>query len=266
MTNKVTTIEKFQTNLDSMLQKGIKALPNDVNSDRLKLNALMYVANEPKLKELALSKPALVAQIVYNFIALGLDMMNRECYIIPFGDKPTIIRDYKGEEKLAKKYSIKPIKNIYSNVVRKNDEKYGFDDDGHFVHKFNPFDSDEQRGDIIGSYCKVVYDDGSVDIEFVNLDEIKRVKAVSKTAHQNDSPWNKWQESMFRKTAVKKMMKHIPLDFGKYVEPEQAQTVQKAFNDTDNDVDFERKPTKDIVEQDEPIVIDVEYEEVKESL
>lgn len=256
MANQVQTLDKFKVNLESMLTKGIKALPSDVNSDRLKLNALMYIAQDEKLKELAYIQPAVTAQIVYNFIALGLDMMNRECYIIPFGAKPTVIRDYKGEEKLAKKYSIKPISIIYSRVVCENDET-GFDENGNFFHKYSPFDSDEKRGKRIGAYCKVIYEDGSQDIETVNLDEIKRVKSVSKTANRPDSVWNTWEESMFRKTAVKKMMKHIPLDFGKF------ETVEEAYKTTDNDVDFERKNTQPIIEQDEPIdIIDVEFEEV----
>ena len=249
--NQVAPLSKFTNNLDSMLQKGIKALPNDVNSDRLKLNALMYIAQDAKLSAIAIANPAVIAQIVYNFIALGLDMGNKECYIIPFGASPTVIRDYKGEEKLAKKYSINPVRNIYSRVVCENDD-CGFDENGEFYHKFKPFDSDEVRGKMIGSYCKVVYKDGSIDIEFVNLDEIKKIRGVSKTANSPDSIWNKWPESMFRKTAVKKMMKHVPLDFGKYSE------VEKAYKETDNDIEFERNNTDEIIIQEEPLeVIDI---------
>ena len=251
--NQVAPLAKFTDNLDSMLKKGIKALPNDVNSDRLKLNALMYIAQDAKLATIAMANPSVIAQIVYNFIALGLDMGNKECYIIPFGSTPTVIRDYKGEEKLAKKYSVNPVRNIYSRVVCENDD-CGFDENGEFYHKFKPFDSDEVRGKMVGSYCKVVYKDGSNDIEFVNLDEIKKVRGVSKTASSPDSIWNKWPESMFRKTAVKKMMKHVPLDFGKYSE------VEKAYKETDNDfAPNDRLTVEEVIEQDEPLeVIDIE--------
>ena len=248
----VKPLEKFEINLTKMLEKGIKALPSDVNSDRLKLNAMMYIAQDEKLKDLAQRQPAKIAQIVYNFIALGLDMNNKECYIIPFGTVPTVILDYKGLEKLAKKYSVEPINLIYSRAVHEKDD-YGFKDNGEFYHKFDPFASEEKRGKRIGSYCKVEYKSGSVDIEFVNLDEINRVKAVSKTASQKGSVWEKWEESMFRKTAVRKMTKHIPLDFGKY------QEVEKAFKESDNDIDFERKNTDVVLEQND--VFEAEFEE-----
>ena len=225
--NEVTTspLFKFEDNLQKLLSKGIKALPATVNADRLKLNALMYIGQDKKLLELAQTQSAKIAQIVYNFIALDLDMMNKECYIIPFGDTPTVIRDYKGEEKLAKKYSLKPIRSIYSRVVCQND-KTGFDEDG------------------------------ESDIEFVNLDEIARVKKVSKTANQPNSVWNTWEESMFRKTAVKKMMKRIPLNFGKY------DIVEKAFKESDNDVEFARENKEPVIEQ--PDIIDVDFNEQPE--
>jgi len=258
----VKPLDKFKNNLESLITTNIKALPSDVNSDRLKLNALMYISQNAQLMTLAQEKPALTAQIVYNFVALGLDMSNRECYIIPFGQTPTVIRDYKGEEKLAKKYSVKPIKSIKSNIVRRTDEQ-GFDENGNFFHRYNAFATDKDRGEIIGAYCKVIYEDDSYDLETVNIDEVKRVKAVSKTANREDSVWNKWEEAMWRKTAVKKSMKHIPLDFKKITgSDEVAATVEKAYKTTDTDfAPSERINNDDIIQQDEPIeVIDVEFE------
>lgn len=262
MTLQPKPLDKFKENLNNLITQNIKALPSDVNSDRLKLNALMYIGQDAKLTALAQNNSALLAQIVYNFVALGLDMSNRECYIIPFGDKPTVIRDYKGEEKLAKKYSVKPIKSIKSNIVRATDDQ-GFDENGDFFHRYNAFATDANRGDIIGAYCKVVYEDDSYDLETVNIDEIKKVRAVSKTANNADSVWNKWPESMWRKTAVKKAMKHIPLDFKKLASDEVAATIEKAYKTTDTDfAPSERINNDEIVEQNEPVeIIDVEFTE-----
>jgi recombination protein RecT len=235
-----------------MLTKGIKALPSDVNSDRLKLNALMYIAGDKKLKELAMEQPAKIAQIVYNFIVLGLDMLNKECYIIPFGNELVISRDYKAERKLAKKYSVEGIRNIQSDVVFSNDE-YSYLD-GKFVHNYDPFKSEAERGKRIGSYCKITYDNGVENYTFISLDEIKRVKSVSKSANSSFSPWVNWESDMFKKTAIRKAMKEISLDFGN-------DTIQDAYKNTDNDVDFERKPNAEVIDQEEPDIIDVEVVE-----
>ena len=262
MTLQPKPLDKFKYNLETILTQNIKALPSDVNADRLKLNALMYISQDAKLMALAQEKPSVMAQIVYNFVALGLDMSNREVYIIPFGSTPTVIRDYKGEEKLAKKYSVKEIKTIKSNIVRSTDEQ-GFDEEGHFFHRYNAFATDSDRGEIIGAYCKVVYVDDSYDLETVNIDEIKKVRAVSKTANSPDSVWNKWAESMWRKTAVKKAMKHIPLDFKKLASDEVAATIEKAYKTTDNDfAPSERINNDEVIQQTEPLeVIDVEFTE-----
>ena len=247
--NKVAVLDKFKGQLEELLRRGIKALPSDVNSDRLKLNALMHISGDEKLKKLAMEQPTKTAQIVYNFMVLGLDMLNKDCYIIPFGNELVISRDYKAEKRLAKKYSVEKIRNIQADVVFANDE-YSYKD-GIFIHNYDPFKAEAERGKRIGSYCKVTYENGVENYTFISLDEIKRVKAVSRSASSQYSPWVQWESDMFKKTAVRKAMKDIQLDFGN-------DNVQTAYKDTDNDVDFERKPMAEVVEQAEPDIIDVE--------
>ena len=232
--NEVKVLSKFEENLVGLLGKGFKAIPSDVNTDRLKINALMYIGSDKKLTELAVNQSAKIAQIVYNFIVLGLDMMNKECYIIPFKDELVVIKDYKGERKLAKKYSIDPIREIYSRVVYEKDEFY-FDDLDHFKHKFNPFNLD--RGNKIGAFCTIVFENGVIQTEFVNLEEIQKVKDFSKSSKSDFSPWRNWEESMFQKTAIRKALKTLSLDFGNTM-------IQNAYSQTDNDVDFAPRQNK----------------------
>lgn len=214
--------------LDKMVAKGISTFPKGVNAERLKINALMYIAQDKNVSEVAKNQPAKIAQIVYNFIALGLDMLNRECYIIPFGENLTILKDYKGEVKLARKYSIDPIREIFARVVYENDS-YHFNELGQFVHTFDPFATD--RGDKKGAYCTVIYENGVHQTEFVNADEIKKIRSASKSSGKPASPWNNWEDEMWRKTAIKKAMKNISLDFG-------SGEILKAYQESDNDVDF----------------------------
>lgn len=250
---KELALAKFENQLGSLLAKGLNAIPSDVNTDRLKINALMYIGQDETLNKLAQLNPPKIAQIVYNFIVLGLDMMNKECYIIPFKDELVVVKDYKGERKLAKKYSIDPIREIYARVVYENDEYY-FDELDHFKHKFNPFALD--RGKKIGAFCTIVFENGVIQTEFVNLEEIKKVKDFSKSSKSNYSPWNNWEESMFQKTAIRKALKTVSLDF-------KNTSIQSAYKETDNDVDFNnptpRKSEKEVVIQKD--AIDVEFEE-----
>ena len=259
MSNKyqVKPLEQFETNLITLLDKGVEAIPSNINSDRLKMNALMAISQDEKLMAVAKNQPAVISQYVYNFIIQGLDMLNREAYIVPYGGKLTPVIDYRGEKKIAMQYSVKPIRHIASGVVYENDEYYFEEDTQHFKHKPNPFASKKERGDKIGAYCSIIYEDGTIQDVFVNREEIEQVRNVSPSSKSNYSPWNKWEESMWEKTVIRKAMnRYVNLDFRS---PEQ----QLAYKDSSQDVQFnnQRKVDKPVEEVD---VFDVEFEEVNE--
>ena len=226
--NNTPSIRRFQGILEASIAKGVASFPKGVNAERLKINALMHIAQDENLKQLAIQQPAKIAQIVYNFIALGLDMLNKECYIIPFKNDLTILKDYKGEVKLARKYSVDPIREIFSRVVYETDS-YRFNELGQFIHTFDPFATD--RGAKRGAYCTVIYENGVHQTEFVNAEEIQKIRNFSKSSSSQYSPWNNWEDEMWRKTAIRKAMKNISLDFGN------SETL-KAYQESDNDVDF----------------------------
>lgn len=251
-------INRFQGVLEKMIVKGVSSFPEGVNAERLRINAIMHIAQDENLKVAAVQNPQRVAQIVYNFIALGLDMLNKECYIIPFKGELTILKDYKGEVKLARKYSVDPIREIFSRVVYEADS-YKFNEYGHFIHEFDPFST--SRGAKKGAYCTVIYENGVHQTEFVNADEIQKVRNFSKSANSSYSPWNTWEDEMWRKTAVRKAMKNISLDFGN------SETL-KAYQESDNDVDFNSSPRSsnaEIIPQRDAFddAIDGEVEEVR---
>jgi len=155
-------------------------------------------------------------------------MLNKECYIIPFKGDLTILKDYKGEVKLARKYSVDPIREIFSRVVYETDQ-YRFNEYGHFIHEFDPFST--TRGAKKGAYCTVIYENGVHQTEFVNIEEIQKIRNFSKSSNSSYSPWNNWEDEMWRKTAVRKAMKNISLDFGN------SETL-KAYQESDNNVNF----------------------------
>lgn len=250
-------LARFELSLDGLLDKGQHAMPEGINADRLKLNALMAISQDKALMEHAITQPGKIAQFVYNFVIQGLDMLEREVYIVPYKGVLTPVRDYKAEIKLAMQYSIKPITLVKSGVVHENDA-YGYDEDDNFYHKPIPFD--KNRGKRIGAYCTVIYADGNHVTTMATDDEIEKVKKVSPSSNSNYSPWVNWPDSMWRKTVIKKAMKEVYLDFGGN------EAVQKAYRESDQDVQFEnkhnRKNTDEKIIQDN--VFDVEYEDVIE--
>lgn len=204
--------------------------------DLLVDNAKNYIENQVKLESEKGKSPTLTAiknnpgnfaNIVRNYIALGLDLSQKEAYILPFGKEPTAIIDWKGLKKIMIMFSIIPIKDVQAENVYANDV-FSFGN-GVLDHKFNPFD--ENRGEYIGTYAKVIKEDGTNDYHFVSKKEMEKVKKESKSIGKADSPWNKWTEAMYLKTAIRKAFKNYPLN----INAEQHAGLTKG----DNDIEFE---------------------------
>ena len=64
------------------------------------------------------------------------------------------------------------------------------------------------RGKPIGAYAVVVFKDGNRDLEFMSVEDIEKVRAVSKTGDKG--PWVQWWDEMARKTVVKRLAKRAP--------------------------------------------------------
>ena len=95
-----------------------EALPKDFNKARFVQNAIALINDNPQLQKFSSSQ--LKAGLMKS-ATLGLDAFNKECYLIPYGSQLNFQIDYRGAKKLAKKYAIRPIKDIYAEIVREGD-------------------------------------------------------------------------------------------------------------------------------------------------
>ena len=257
--NEVQTkpLAPLTNNLERLVEQNQDNFPFETRTaQRLQQNAIMTVAQDRKLMDIAIEKPGALAMQIYNFVALGLDMNMREAYLIPFGSEIVPIIDYKGLIKLANKYGKPEIAKIDYDLIKEND--YVSMVNGEFTHKYNPM---AERGELVGVYCSVHYKNGEVVYTVMTKEEVEKVRASSKSSNKEESPWKNWESSMWIKTAIRNAMKTITLDFGRYDE------LQRTFYEADKDVQFEtpnrnRKNNDDILVQDD--VIDAETGEVEE--
>lgn len=249
-------LKNTNTQLSSMLEKEAQALPKGFNTLRFKQNAMTV------LSSLDLSKMRgqefNLARCIIKGAYLGLDFSNKECYVITYGGKPEFMTDYKGEEKLVYNYSVRPVKNIYSQVVKEG-EKFEIITNGTektIIH--NQGISDKP---IIGAYTVVTYKDGTINTEIMTRKEIE----VVRDKFSKQSRGKAWGDSfgeMARKTVLRRLCKHIQLNFDTIEQ-------QQAWNST-SDVNFEDKPTevtKSQIEKDleaDGTIQDVSFEEVQE--
>ena len=198
---------KFSEKLSDKLVSVESALPKDFNKERFVQNCIAVMNETPSLANI---NPAQTIQGLLKGAYLGLDFLNRECYLIPYGNSVQFQTDYKGEVKFAKKYSIRPILDIYAKVVREGDEFVEEIIDGQPKINFKPKPFSKEP--IIGAFAVVLYKDGCMEYETMSVDDINSVRNNYSKASQSKA-WKNSFDEMCKKTVLRRLCKHIETDF-----------------------------------------------------
>ena len=205
MANEVA--KTFEDLLSDKLVMVAQALPKDLNKERFVQNCMSVLEDKPELKQ------ANKLQLMLGFLKgayLGLDFMNKECYLIPYGSSVQFQTDYKGEKKFVKNYSIRAIKDIYAKVVREGDffEERILEGKPSVDFKPLPFNN----GKIIGAFAVVLYADGGMEYETMSTEDINSVRNNYSKASQSKA-WKYSFDEMAKKTVLRRLCKHIETDF-----------------------------------------------------
>ena len=252
--NELTFYESLKTELST----DRAALPKDLNIERFANNAIALLNGNKTLQDFAKNNGT--SQIKANMMKaayLGLDFMSNEAHLVPYGSTLNFMIDYRGAEKLVKKYSIKPVDCINSFVVREGDVFEASIKDNEPVINFSP--KPFNTGKIVGACAYIKFKDGTIQYDTMSLEELENTRSHSKA--KNSPAWQSFTSEMYRKTVLHRLCKHVTLDF------ENAEQI-KFFND---DVAIETDPKEqaknDIQENanqkdfDEEVVAEVTVEE-----
>lgn len=258
MSNQLINLKPTTSTLNALIDRSKANLPKHINVDLLKTNSMMYINQNNDIARYAEQNPMEVAQHLYNFVTLGLDVYRGDAYLLMYGKKLTPIIDYKGLIALVTRYSVDEILKIDFDMVKVNDKVNMLN--GDLTHEYNPF---ENRGENVGVYVAVHYKNGAIKYTHMTKEEIYKVKASSPSSSSAYSPWTKWEDSMWIKTVIRNAMKTIPLDFSKLNEKSGA-ILQSSFVEADKDIDFNvngRTNTDEVIDQSN--VVDMEVESVE---
>ena len=182
-----------------------EALPAGFNKARFIQNAVAVVTENKGLSKYPQAK--LVPGLLKGAY-LGLDFFNKECYLIPYGDDVQFQIDYKGMQKLVKKYAVRPVDEIYARIVREGDEFSEEIKDNEPVINFNP--KPFNKGKIIGPFAVCQYKDGGAKTEVMSFDQLEAAKRMSKA--QAGTAWKFFPEEMYKKTIIRRLCKGIPVE------------------------------------------------------
>jgi len=245
-----TQLVSIHDNLNKLLESKQEALPKNFNQTRFLQNCMTVLQDTKGIEQCDATS---VARTMLKGAFLGLDFFNKECYAIVYGGTVQFQTDYKGEKKLAKQYSVRPVQDIYAKLVRDGDDFREEVKDGQQTIQFvpKPFNNSE----ILGAFAVVLYRDGGMAYEVMSSEEIELTrKNYSKQA--NGQAWTKSKGEMYKKTVLRRLCKNIELNFDTI---EQARTFEDA---SDFDMNKDPKPAQQSPLN--PTIIEAEFEEVQE--
>lgn len=195
---------------DQFLEQVRLALPGGTSADRFVRATVTALNQNPVLVTV---DRASFFNAVLKCAQDGLLPDGREATIVEVKDKnvgkaaaywPMI----GGYRKIAADHGI----TLNAFVVYQNDEfDYTLGEAPHVHHK--PPRLGEDRGEPIGAYAVATFADGRMVCppEVMSVQEIEKVRAVSRAAKSEYGPWVNWWDQQARKTVARRLFKQLPL-------------------------------------------------------
>lgn len=196
-------VQVIRQNLTQMAPELKAALPAHVSVEKFSRVAMTAIQNNPDLVNA--DRRSLFGAVV-RLAQDGLLPDGREAALVMFGNKAQAMPMIAGVLKKVRQSG--DVAKISAQVVYENDHfvvKYGFDEDVEHV----PPSLDKPRGKAIGAYATAVLKDGSQMLEVMSLEEIEKVRAVSRSG--KNGPWAQWWSEMARKTVMRRLSKRLPM-------------------------------------------------------
>lgn len=200
----------FTEVMTSTLVEVKDALPSDFNIPRFVQNAVALLNNNKQLAQYAKTYgTSRIKQGLLLGAYLGLDFLNQECHLVAYGSELNFQKDYRGTRKLIMKYSIRKVKDVYAMLIRDGDFFEEVVEMGVRNINFKPLPLN--RGKTVGAFAVVLYEDGGVAYDVMNIDELEATRRKSKAS--NAMAWKDFTGEMQKKTVLHRLGKQIPLEF-----------------------------------------------------
>ncbi len=196
-------VQVIRQNMQAMAPQFQAALPKHISVEKFTRVAMTAIQNTPALANA--DRASLFGAIV-RLAQDGLLPDGREAAIVMFGNKAQAMPMIAGVLKKIRQSG--DVSKVSAQVVYEMDEfvwHLGFDED--VTH--NPPKLDQPRGKAIGAYATAVLKDGSRLLEVMSLEEIEKVRKVSRSS--GNGPWVQWWGEMARKTVMRRLSKRLPM-------------------------------------------------------
>jgi len=220
---KVKPIEELRMTLTRMQDQFKMALPPDITPEKFIRVIMTAVGQNPSI--LNGNRQTFYAACMKS-AQDGLLPDGREAALVPFGQDVTYMPMVSGI--LKKVRNSDELSSITSQMVHKNDRfRFWIDGDGeHIDHEPLMFG---ERGEAIGVYALAKIKNGGLYIEVMDKAQVMAVKGASRA---KGGPWaGAFEHEMWRKTAIRRLAKRLPMSTDKEGKESALEKVIKANDD-----------------------------------
>lgn len=199
-----------QTGVENAIEKILinnsSLLGSNVVVDRIKNSAGFYISNRTDLMQLDRDGKLSMLYGVLKEAMVGCEA-GTDYDIIPFKNKPTIIRKKEGWFKIIDMIKPAEIVRFTNNVVFKGD-----------VFEYNPVTEDikhepkvtsDKYEDIEYAYAYIRFANGFEKTVVLSKKDLDSIKRVSPSANSTFSPWNSMPVKMVKTKVVKELAKEL---------------------------------------------------------
>ena len=195
-----------ETAIEKLVEKNNALLPSSVMVDRIKNSAGFYISNREDLMKLDKEGKIQMLYGVLKEAMVGCEA-GTDYDIIPFKNKPTVIRNKNGYFKIIDMIKPAEIVRFTNNVVFKGDE-FEFNPVTEEIKHIPKVTSDKYE-DIEYAYAYIKFANGfekTVVMSKKDLDTIKKVSPSGSTAY---SPWTTMPVRMVKTKITKELAKEL---------------------------------------------------------
>lgn len=198
----MTEVTAIETWVMSRKEQLCALLPSSIQQERFLRNLIMQINSNKDLRNCSVES---LARGCIQATTLGLDIgVLGSAYLVPYGGEASLTIGYQGYIDLAYKSGMKA---IHTGIVRKNDDYHATEDS--FSHNFDPFDTEENRGPVVGVYALVILPTGESYSELMTVHEIEEIRCGSHSA--NSPAWRVHWGEMAKKVCIRRALKRAPL-------------------------------------------------------
>lgn len=169
--------------------------------------AVQHLYKNQMAADTARNNPVSVQNAITNLSSIGISLNPalKHAYLVPRDRAICLDISYMGLMHLAQE--IGAILWGQAKIVYENDEYINKGLDKQPEHNYKAFGD---RGVKVGCYCTVKLPNGDFLTEEMSLEQVLKVRDTSKSKSSNYSPWQTFEEEMWRKTVVKRASKYWP--------------------------------------------------------